>query len=346
MCAQCTALVHRNPLQSATPSPYRPVIASLEVFGGCEVDMVLATLIDPEPNAEPAPAQVSSSVTVSTGVDLQEGVLSGCNERTSSAARQQTVSVVSSVFTNSWCWARGVHNLTLLSAVSCCLHCEQVPGPLPLLKDELMEFECSVSPVPSPPPSLQLETTAEMRCQQSSAKCGSSTNGAVATAMVVEGTGLLGEALDDADFGFSRKLSHEATASQHSELASALFGDDSLPEDVGEGLSGGGVDDDITDSMVIPGTPQAKRVSGCVREWVGVSLCVARGWVGVSLVCWHVHVAEGNNCCVCSLQHKPSLLWEGGSAAPDWDSSTPPPASPLPRVLAPDSDPEEEEESL
>ena len=305
MCALPSALVHRNSLQSATPTPYRPVIASLEVFGGCEVDMVLATLIDPEPNAEPAPAQVSSSVTVSTGVDPQEGVLSGCNERTSSAARQQIVSVVSSVFTNSWCWARGVHNLTLLSAVSCCLHCEQVPGPLPLLKDELMEFECSVSPVPSPPPSLQLETTAEMRCQQSSAKCGSSTNGAVATAMVVEGTGLLGEALDDADFGFSRKLSHEATASQHSELA-----------------------------------------SGCVHEWVGVSLCVARGWVGVSLVCWHVHVAEGNNCCVCSLQHKPSLLWEGGSAAPDWDSSTPSPASPLPRVLAPDSDPEEEEESL
>ena len=64
------------------------------------------------------------------------------------------------------------------------------------------------------------------------------------------------------------------------------------------------------------------------------------------LVCWHVFVAEGNNCCVCSLQHKPSLLWEGAPAAPDWDSSTPPPASPLPRVLAPDSDPEEEDESL
>ena len=76
-----------------------------------------------------------------------------------------------------------------------------------------MDFECSVSPVPSPPPSLQLETTAEMRCQQTWAKCGSSTNGAVATAKVVEGTGLLGEALDDADFGFSHKLSHEAATS-------------------------------------------------------------------------------------------------------------------------------------
>ena len=154
-----------------------------------------------------------------------------------------------------------------------------------------MDFECSVSPVPSPPPSLQLETTAEMRCQQTWVNCGSSTNGAVATAKVVEGTGLLGEALDDADFGFSRKLSHEAATSQHSELASALFGDDSLPDDVGEGLSrggvddvgeglsGGGVDDDIADSMVIPGTPQAKRVSGWV-DVVGVSQCVAGGWVG------------------------------------------------------------------
>ena len=50
---------------------------------------------------------------------------------------------------------------------------------------------------------------------------------------------------------------------------------------MGEGLSGGGVDDDIADSMVIPGTPQAKRVSGWV-DVVGMSLCVARrvgGWM-------------------------------------------------------------------
>lgn len=111
MCAQSYCTTHCNPLQSPPPPPppYRPVIASLEVFGGCEVDMVLATLVDPEPHAEPAPGQVSTSVTVSTGVDLQEGVLSGCDNRTSSAARQQTVSVASSVFTNSWCWGRGVH---------------------------------------------------------------------------------------------------------------------------------------------------------------------------------------------------------------------------------------------
>ena len=165
-------------------------------------------------------------------------------------------------------------SLAFLSALCLpvCLQSELVPGAPLQDEDELMDFQCSVSPVPSPPPSLQLESTAEMQggCQQTLAKRGSS-NGTVAIAMVVGGTGQRGEALDDADFGFTRRLSQEPPAGQPRQLTTALFG--SFPDEVGKGLRGE-LDDDITESMVIPGTPQAKRVRNvCMCVCVCVCVC-------------------------------------------------------------------------
>ena len=106
----------------------------------------------------------------------------------------------------------------------------------------------------------------------------------------------MGEALDDADFGFTWRLSREVPADQRSQLTSALFGDDSLPEE-GEELRGE-PDDEITESTVIPGTPQAKRVRNvcvCVCVCVRVQLpevtmlpCLSTVVQGVPVVGgWH-----------------------------------------------------------
>ena len=96
------------------------MIASLEVFGGCVVDMVLATLVDPNPTAAPGPSQVSTSTGGRAGVDPQESRLSGYDDRPSSVAALRPVRVVPPVLTDCWCPGEGPtlpsHSVSLCSS--------------------------------------------------------------------------------------------------------------------------------------------------------------------------------------------------------------------------------------
>ena len=98
LCSQtnCIAYADLYPPTPPHPQTSRPVIASLKVFAGCEADIVLATLVDPDPNAAPALSQVSASVEARARVDQQESMWDGSDNRDSMAAKQ-TVRVVSCV---------------------------------------------------------------------------------------------------------------------------------------------------------------------------------------------------------------------------------------------------------
>ena len=108
---------------------------------------------------------------------------------------------------------------------------------------DVVEFE-NPSPIPSPPPTLQLVE-------------GESLKGSLPTTGSTQGTEYLStqtrasvlreddkDSLEDADFGFIKR-GHENPSSKSHQLTDELFGD---------------VENEISDSLVIPGTPEAKRV--------------------------------------------------------------------------------------